>query len=656
MHAIGTSGKATSTRVGGWLSLASVLVSALLGSQTSWAQQGPPLSLARLAVVRDSLGQLLAADRRPDTLRVLRLNTLAFALRTNDAPQAQLLARQALRLAQRLGFERGLVEAHFNMGYNYRARSQYDSAIYHSQQALAWAIRTRNRYTQTRAHYNLARSYTEQGNYAAALGPSLDGLALAHAIGNARAELMQLVQAGRIELALGEYGTARAYVAQARRLVPAAHDPLGTGYVSQALGDISRQQGQWRTAQRYYLQARASYARVYNDRGLLPVEISVAEMTDHLGEHQAARDAAAGLLHRARTTGTPEQVAQAALLLARAWLPVQPDSARRYAALSLAAARPRHLRPEARDAAQVLGQASDQLGQSHAAYQYQVLASAYADSLSGEDTRRRLAAVQARAVRSRTQIELDLLRQQQEVEHLRHRQQVAGLGALVLLALLLAGGLRWYYRRRQATREAALRQRLAADLHDDVGNLLTQVSLQADLLRETPATSPAQALVRLQRLSDTSRRATRQMADVVWGLHTSTLTLPELLAHMRDHAHEVLPPAGLAIDFVVSPQARALQPSPLTCQYLYLIYKEALHNAVKHARHATQVTVSVFADGPSLGLRVQDDGQAPAEAAPGRAGGHGLRNMRQRATTLGGTLHAASESEGFSLVARLPVT
>jgi hypothetical protein len=270
------------------------------------------------------------------------------------------------------------------------------------------------------------------------------------------------VQAGRIELVLGEYATARAYVAQARRLIPAAHDPLGTGYVYQALGDLSRQQGHWQEARRYYTQTRASYGLVYNERGLLPIEVNLAEMTDRLSQHQAARTAATGLLRRARTTGTPEQVAQAALLLARTWLPAQPDSARHYAAQSLAAARPHHLRPEARDAAQVLAQASDQLGQGHAAYQYQVLASAYADSLSGEDTRRKLAAVQARAVRSRTQIELDLLRQQQEVERLRHRQQVAGLGGLVLLTLLLAGGLRWYYRRRQATREAALRQRLAA--------------------------------------------------------------------------------------------------------------------------------------------------------------------------------------------------
>jgi len=248
----------------------------------------------------------LATDQRADTLRVVRLNTLAFALRTNDAPQSQRLAHEALALAQRLGFARGLLEAHFNLGYYYRAHNQYDSAIYHSRQALAGAIGARNLYTQTRAYYNLARSYAEQGDYAAALPP---GLALARALHNPRAELMPLVQAGHIELALGEVAATRAYVAQARRLVGAAHDPLGTGYVYQTLGDLSRQQQQWQAARRSYTQARTMYEQVYNERGLLPIEISIAYMTYRLGEHAAAHRAAARLLRRARTTGTPEELA-----------------------------------------------------------------------------------------------------------------------------------------------------------------------------------------------------------------------------------------------------------------------------------------------------------------------------------------------------------
>jgi hypothetical protein len=75
----------------------------------------------------------------------------------------------------------------------------------------------------------------------------------------------------------------------------------------------------------------------------------------------------------------------------------RPDNARRCATLSLAAARPTHLRVQARDAALVLAQASGQLGQGHAAYRYQALVGAYADSITGEDTRRRVAAFKAEA-------------------------------------------------------------------------------------------------------------------------------------------------------------------------------------------------------------------------------------------------------------------
>jgi len=64
--------------------------------------------------------------------------------------------------------------------------------------------------------------------------------------------------------------------------------------VQSALGDISRQQGQLRAARRYYTQAIASYQQVYNERGLLPTQLSQAEMMDHLGHHLAARRAARG--------------------------------------------------------------------------------------------------------------------------------------------------------------------------------------------------------------------------------------------------------------------------------------------------------------------------------------------------------------------------
>ncbi len=623
--------------------------------------QGPPVPLARMTVMRDSIGRLLATQPRLDTQRVGRLNSLAFLLRTNAAPEAERLARQALALAQRLQFTQGLLDAHFNVGYCLRARNAYDSAVYHSQMALKLSVQLGSRYKETRAYYNLARVYTEQGNYAAALGMSLKGLAVARALRDARTELFQLVQAARIELALGEYDAARTHVEAARRLIPAAHDPLGTGYVYQALGDISRRQGQWLAARNYYGQTAANYGKVYNARGLLPVELAQADMTNRLGDHVAARRAARSLLRRAQATGTPEQVAQAALLLAQTWLATaRPDSAQRAAARSLITARAAHLRLIVRDAALVLAQANDALGQGRAAYRYQVLASAYADSIAGEETRRRVAALEAQATHSQEQSQIRLLRQQarlqtqqQELDRLHYRQAAAVLIGGAWLVLALAGYLLWRYRRREARRQEALRTRIAADLHDEVGSMLTQISMQSTLLREGRY-APSQQQAYLDQMADASRRAARQMSDAVWSIDARYDSAASLLDRLRDHAHEVLPPAGLEIDFGAEAAVATAAVPLATRQALYSIYKEALHNVVKHAR-ARQVQVRLRLPDGQLELTVRDDGRGSAAAS--RPGGQGLPNMRMRAQAVGGTVQveASGPAQGLGLVVRLPL-
>jgi len=92
--------------------------------------------------------------------------------------------------------------------------------------------------------------------------------------------------------------------------------------------------------------------------------------------------------------------------------------------------------------------------------------------------------------------------------------------------------------------------------------------------------------------------------------------------------------------------------SPNLGHQLYLIYKEALHNVVKHAR-ATTVTVQLAATTAGLTLTVADDGRGH-DGQP-RPGGHGLTNMQARAQAVGGTVHYQSQPTGFAVVVGLPL-
>ncbi len=264
---------------------------------------------------------------------------------------------------------------------------------------------------------------------------------------------------------------------------------------------------------------------------------------------------------------------------------------------------------------------------------------------------------QAARIRSLEQ-DRRLVAQGHELTRLRARQQLAGLGGGIVLLLLGAGLLFARYRQRQAAAAAAaetlLRQQIAADLHDDVGSLLTQVSLQSDLLSQglLPA---AQHPAQLQRMASTSRDAVRHMSDVVWGLSQlgHAPTLGPLLDRMRDHAHLVLPAAGLDLNFAPDPTLKNLPVPTSQQQVLFLIFKESLHNAVKHAQAATEVTVHLRHKAGQLKLTIRDDGRPPA-AAPTPRPGHGLANMPARALAVGGTVRY-EVGEGFAVVARLPV-
>jgi signal transduction histidine kinase len=232
------------------------------------------------------------------------------------------------------------------------------------------------------------------------------------------------------------------------------------------------------------------------------------------------------------------------------------------------------------------------------------------------------------------------------------RHPLAWAAGAVLLAGLAAAAVYAWQQQRTARllREHALRARIAADLHDDVGNLLTQISMQSSLLREKQH-APDQLLARLDRLATTARQAAQQMNDVIWGLGDESQTVAQLITRMRDHAYEMLAPTGIELDFRAEEASGADLPLEIR-QHLYLIFKEALHNVVKHAQ-ATQVAVRFSRAAGRIELLVHDNGRS--DAAAGRPGGNGLRNMRTRAETLGGQLDAQPQANGFRVQVWLPV-
>lgn len=230
------------------------------------------------------------------------------------------------------------------------------------------------------------------------------------------------------------------------------------------------------------------------------------------------------------------------------------------------------------------------------------------------------------------------------------RPVVWALGALAAVLLVYA----WQRARlRQARRETALRANLAADLHDEVGALLNRVTLQAELLREFREGPP----VRLDALVEDSRAAATTVRDIIWSVDATADTLAALIDRIRDH----LDATARATSWTVTFDAHELpadlsQPlPPAVRQHAYLIFKEAVTNAMRHAPSATTLTVGLRYAPPLLELTVTNDGCPAGSNQPTRAG-QGLRNMRHRADLLRADLTMGPRpAGGWALTLRVPV-
>lgn len=215
------------------------------------------------------------------------------------------------------------------------------------------------------------------------------------------------------------------------------------------------------------------------------------------------------------------------------------------------------------------------------------------------------------------------------------------VGALVVLAT------RRRLRRQfeQLERQRALereRARIARDIHDDLGASLTRITLLSQSVRSE--IESGQQAADLDQIYSTARELTRAMDEIVWAVNPKHDTLDSLVTYLGRFAQNFLSTAGLRCRLEVP---LLLPPWALTSEVrhnVFLAFKEALNNAVKHA-NATEVRVSLQLEPEGFVLLLSDNGRGfngvathsvPLPGAGRVAAGNGLLNMQKRLEEIGG--------------------
>ncbi len=222
-------------------------------------------------------------------------------------------------------------------------------------------------------------------------------------------------------------------------------------------------------------------------------------------------------------------------------------------------------------------------------------------------------------------------------------------GALGLAALATVGIVVHRGRASRARALEVLRQQISRDLHDEIGSSLCSIRLMAELSRTAARERPSsEALAEISRLAESGTEALR---DMVWLLKEGDRPkIGVLVEKMRSVAGSLLVKVRWSLKAEEAP-VELVAPLPFHRDVLF-VFREALHNVVKHSGAASVVICFQWADG-AVRLSIADDGCGFDHARP--VTGDGLANMRYRAAQLKGTLSVETPPEqGTVIVLQMP--
>jgi PAS domain S-box-containing protein len=196
------------------------------------------------------------------------------------------------------------------------------------------------------------------------------------------------------------------------------------------------------------------------------------------------------------------------------------------------------------------------------------------------------------------------------------------------------------------------RRRIARELHDEVGQLLT--TLLVGLRTLECARKLADVKAQRHRLREIAAGAIDEVGRLARGLHPTVLDDHGLGVALNRYVTEYRKTHDIAVDLKLNKlDSRAL---PLSVQMgVYRILQEALTNVARHSG-AKRVSIIFASLATALEVAVVDDGRGfDTEAVAASSQRLGIQSMKERAAMLGGTISFASQSRGTKILVHVPL-
>jgi signal transduction histidine kinase len=173
------------------------------------------------------------------------------------------------------------------------------------------------------------------------------------------------------------------------------------------------------------------------------------------------------------------------------------------------------------------------------------------------------------------------------------------------------------------------RNRISADMHDDLGAGMTTIRLYSELAKNKLGANP---IPEIDKISSSANELLNKMNAIIWSMSSSNDSLGNMIAYIRSYALEYFENSGVACRISIPENLPNIEVTGKIRRNVFLVVKEALNNILKHAK-ATEVTITLIRVDHGLTLYIQDNGVG-INFDQLRQFSNGLINMKKRMTDI----------------------
>jgi len=543
---------------------------------------------------------------------------------------------EALRFYQSLpeGDDRnwGVAACNINLGGTYSLINDWDGAQRSYYAGIAELEKQKDSNATNIAYFNLAFLFIDMQEWEKAYSYLLKATQFRKGSNNYDNSLQTTARLAAICCKLGELKEAASWLRECDSIILLPVNDLGRLYYHNAYGDYYFASGN-------YEQAMNSHRRAYQYSVVRDDPFFIVDEAQQIGKIHLLQN------HR--------------------------DSAEFYFTRAFNMARQYNYLPKVRV---ILNDWCDyyvKIGQFEKAYQYRTYLNKFTDSLTGIQNHNRILLNDARYQSDRKEKQITQLEQEKKIQNLSIRQQAIINYVLLgsLLALLIIGLLAYrYYRNKQIIlkqteelqsqrireleKEKQLismnsllkgqeeeRSRMARDLHDGLGGMLSGVKLSLEAMKGNYLISEDNAKLFTRALEQLDS-SIGEMRRVAHNMMPEALVKLGLMQAVQDYCEGVNESDQLRVNCEIHGLEKRLDPT--TEIIVYRIIQELLNNIVKHAQ-ATEALVQVMRQDDQLSITVEDNGRGFDPNSVSATHGAGLNNVRSRVDYLKGEMDLRSE-------------